>query len=104
MSKLTIQDIITYLLADERLLADDPQAYDSYTIPDDTVVQIIVPGSCDPDYYTVTYVQVVNPTDKKNNVITGPQTAIVHLEGLPEDPTNINMDTDVDVRIYNQIL
>lgn len=92
-----IQNVLQYLNIDEVLLKDDdPSSYNSYTIPDDTVVQVIPAGNDDPEWYTITYVQVIKEHGK--------YIAICQLEGLPEDPANFKFHTDMSVRIYKQIL
>ena len=104
MAKMLIQNVLQYLDVDEALLTDDPTAYNSYTIPDDTVVQMECPDYHDKYFYTVTYVQVTNPIDDDGKVTSGPLVVICQLEGTPEEPINVVMDTEVTVRIYNQIV
>jgi len=101
---MLIQNVLQYLDPDEALLdPNDPNSYNSYTVPDDTVVQMVPPGN-DDEFYTVNYVQVMVQTDKDGNPKSGPLEVICQIEGLPEEPINAVMDTEVKVRIYNQIV
>jgi len=100
MSTLFAQTILTHLTLDESLLnPHDMDSYDSYTVPDDTVVQVSPNDRDDPDFYTVTYVQVMNRTKNGcGNVI------IFQLEGLPEDPASFDALSEVQVRIYTRTI
>lgn len=104
MAEMLIQTVLHYLDADESLLANDKDAYNSYTVPDDIVVQMVPPGNDDPEWYTVTYVQVVSATDNEGNVIAGPLVVICQLEGLPEDPINLQVDNALQVKIFKQVV
>lgn len=102
MSTMPIQNILQYLDVDESLLKDgDNESYNSYIIPDDTVIQITEHDKS--DYHTVTYVQVMNPTDNKGNPISGPLDIICQVEGFREDPVREVMGTKINVRIYKQV-
>lgn len=102
MSTLIPHIILQNLDVDEALLKNDANAYNSYTVPDDTVIQLVPPGNDDSEFYTVTYVQVVSPIDKDKKLTSGPLVCIIQLEGLPEDPINIKMDQQIEGRIYKQ--
>lgn len=105
MAKMLIQNVLQYLDPDEALLdPNDPGSYNSYTIPDDTVVQMVPPGNDDDEFYTLTFVQVMLPTDKDGKLKSGPLEVICQIEGLPEEPISTVMDTEVKVRVYNQIV
>lgn len=86
--------IVNHMTLDELLLEKDSTMYDSYTVPDDTV--ILIKDDLDERYHQVEYVQVFI-----NEV--GNREAIFQLDGVREDPAKYELNDDIDCRIYKQI-